>query len=91
MLGHKDILKMGNPILRKIAQPFTEDEIKSNETKILVERMWKIMEEAGGIGLAAPQIAISKIRESLVPLNGLKLLFKKIDSISLCCIVLILS
>ena len=35
MLGHKDILKMGNPILRKIAQPFTEDEIKSNETKIL--------------------------------------------------------
>ena len=60
MLGHKDILKMGNPILRQIAEPFSHEEIKSSETKSLIKRMWKIMDEAGGIGLAAPQIAVSK-------------------------------
>ena len=60
MLGHKDILKMGNPILRQIAEPFSHEEIKSSATKSLIKRMWKIMDEAGGIGLAAPQIAVSK-------------------------------
>ncbi len=38
MIGHKDILKMGNPILRKIAEPFTEEEIKSKETKSLIKK-----------------------------------------------------
>ena len=60
MLGHKDILKMGNPILRQVAEPFTHEEIKSSETQSLIKKMWKIMDEAGGIGLAAPQIAVSK-------------------------------
>jgi len=60
MLGHKEILKMGNPILRKIAEPFTDEEIKSKETKSLIKKMWQIMDEAGGIGLAAPQISVSK-------------------------------
>ena len=60
MLGHKNILKMGNPILRQIAEPFSHEEIKSSETQSLIKRMWKIMDEAGGIGLAAPQIAVSK-------------------------------
>jgi len=60
MLGHKDILKMGNPILRQVAEPFMLEEIKSSETQSLIKKMWKIMDEAGGIGLAAPQIAVSK-------------------------------
>ena len=47
MLGHKDILKMGNPILRQIAEPFTDDEIKSEETKSLIKKMWKIMGISG--------------------------------------------
>ena len=56
MLGHKNILKMGNPILRKIAAPFSDEEIKSTETKLLISKMWKVMDEAGGIGLAAEYI-----------------------------------
>ena len=60
MLGHKDILKMGNPILRQVAEPFTHEEIKSSETQSLIKKMWKIMDEAGGIGLAAPQIGIKQ-------------------------------
>ena len=50
------ILKMGNPILRKIAEPYTKTEILSEETKVLIKDMWETMENAGGIGLAAPQI-----------------------------------
>jgi peptide deformylase len=60
MLGHKEIIKMGNPILRKTAKPYTKEEILLPETRDLISRMWRVMDEAGGIGLAAPQIAISR-------------------------------
>ena len=56
MIGHKLILKMGNPILREVSSPFSKDEILSEPSKELVKKMWEVMEEAGGIGLAAPQI-----------------------------------
>lgn len=52
------IIKMGNPILREVAQELTKEEILSPEIKILISDMWETMEHAGGIGLAAPQIAI---------------------------------
>tara|TARA_B100000965_G_scaffold385444_1_gene386637 strand:- start:284 stop:811 length:528 start_codon:yes stop_codon:yes gene_type:complete len=51
---------MGNPLLRVEAKPFTLEEILSEETEILLRDMWDSLEEAGGIGLAAPQIGISK-------------------------------
>ena len=51
---------MGNPLLRLEAKPFTLEEILSEETEILLRDMWDSLEEAGGIGLAAPQIRISK-------------------------------
>ncbi len=60
MSHHKEILKMGNPVLRMVAEEFSKEEIKSVSTKSLIKKMWKIMDEAGGIGLAAPQIGISK-------------------------------
>jgi len=56
----KEILKMGNPLLREEAEDFTIEEIKSPETKLLLEDMWDSLEVAGGIGLAAPQIGILK-------------------------------
>ena len=56
---HK-ILKMGNPLLREQALPFEPEEITSDETNELVQSMWDTMEEYGGIGLAAPQIGVSK-------------------------------
>ena len=51
---------MGNPLLRKVAEEFTPEEIKSTETKILLEDMWDSLAAVGGIGLAAPQIGVSK-------------------------------
>ena len=51
---------MGNPLLREVAQDFSAEEIKSRDTKDLLADMWDSLEAAGGIGLAAPQIGISK-------------------------------
>ena len=59
-MSAKEILRMGNPLLRKEAEDFTIEEIKSPETKLLLEDMWDSLEVAGGIGLAAPQIGILK-------------------------------
>tara|TARA_Y100000994_G_C15641179_1_gene421362 strand:- start:112 stop:660 length:549 start_codon:yes stop_codon:yes gene_type:complete len=56
----KEILKMGNPILREVAEDFSVEEIKNSETQLLLEDMWHSLAAAGGIGLAAPQIGISK-------------------------------
>ena len=56
----KTILKMGNPILREVAEKFSKEEITSPDMKFLLEDMWDSLKEAGGIGLAAPQICISK-------------------------------
>ena len=59
-MAERKIIKMGNPLLRQSAIPLTEDEILSEETQDLIEEMREIMKEADGIGLAAPQIGISK-------------------------------
>ena len=56
----KEILKMGNPLLREVAEDFSVEEIKNSETQLLLEDMWHSLAAAGGIGLAAPQICISK-------------------------------
>jgi len=51
------IVKYGNPVLEKPAEPVTtfDDELKK-----LVEDMFESMYAAKGVGLAAPQIGISK-------------------------------
>ena len=59
MTAHK-ILKMGNPLLREQSILFEPDEITSVETQELITDMWETMDEFGGVGLAAPQIGVSK-------------------------------
>ena len=51
------IVKFGNPVLEKPAAPVTEFD---EELKNLVADMFESMYEAKGVGLAAPQIGISK-------------------------------
>jgi peptide deformylase len=51
------IVKFGNPVLEKPAEPVTEFD---DELKKLVEDMFESMYAARGVGLAAPQIGISK-------------------------------
>ena len=51
------IVKYGNPVLDKVAEPITEF---NEELEKLVADMWETMHAASGVGLAAPQIGISK-------------------------------
>jgi len=51
------IVKFGNPVLEKPAEPVT---VFDDELKKLVDDMFESMYEAHGVGLAAPQIGISK-------------------------------
>jgi peptide deformylase len=51
------IVKFGNPVLEKPAAPVT---VFDAELKKLVEDMFESMYAAHGVGLAAPQIGISK-------------------------------
>ncbi|GKS58216.1 peptide deformylase 2 [Nitrospira sp.] len=53
------IAKLGNPILRKIAAPVDPGEIKTAAFQQLIDDMFETMEEASGIGLAAPQVSRS--------------------------------
>ncbi len=54
------IIRMGHPTLRLIAEPYPVDKIGSPEFKVLVEDMRETLEDSGGIGLAAPQINVSR-------------------------------
>ena len=51
------IITAGNPILKMKAQPV---ETFDKSLKFLVNDMKKTLYEANGVGLAAPQIAVSK-------------------------------
>ena len=51
------IVKFGDPVLEKPAEPVTDFD---DELKKLVEDMFESMYAAHGVGLAAPQIGISK-------------------------------
>src|ERR1700746_54132 len=51
------IVKFGDPVLEKRAEPVT---VFDDELKKLVDDMFESMYAAHGVGLAAPQIGISK-------------------------------
>ena len=54
----KNILNMGNPMLRDKAREVDSKHINSLEMQNIVKDMVDTLEQAGGIGLAAPQIGI---------------------------------
>lgn len=56
----KKVLRMGNPLLRLEAKELSKEEILSNETSELIQDMIDTMKHEGGIGIAAPQIGVSK-------------------------------
>ena len=55
-----EIAKLGNPTLRKKAEPVPQDEIRTQAFQQLIDDMLETMVEAEGIGLAAPQVSRSQ-------------------------------
>lgn len=56
----KEIIKMGHPTLKKVADLITQEEFNSKELKDLINDLYETMKIEKGIGIAAPQINISK-------------------------------
>ena len=54
----REILKMGDERLLRIAPPVPEHLIGSSELQHLIDDMFETMHHVGGVGLAAPQIGI---------------------------------
>lgn len=56
----KKIVQNGDPVLREIARPVTQEEIGSEKlAKIVKEMSEALAESADGVAIAAPQLAIS--------------------------------
>ena len=64
------ICRMGNPILRKVAEDVKVSDIKSEYFYQLVDDLRDSMKHYGGIGIAAPQIGVS-LKVCVIELAGL--------------------
>lgn len=54
----REILKMGDERLLRIAQPVPSELLGSEELQRLIDDMFETMHHVGGVGLAAPQIGV---------------------------------
>lgn len=60
-MAELEIARLGNPILRRIAQPVNLNELNDpqGEVQVLIDDMVETMKKNGGVGLAAPQASRS--------------------------------
>lgn len=65
----RQILNMGNPVLRQVARPLASAELESPGFALLLRDMVDTLHEYGGIGLAAPQVGES-IRLAIIEIPG---------------------
>lgn len=54
----REILRMGDPRLLRVAPPVPAGMVGSAELEALIADMFDTMHDAGGVGLAAPQIGV---------------------------------
>ena len=54
----RSIIAYGNPVLKKKAEKINLSQ--TNELKLLIRDLWDTMYNAKGVGIAAPQIGVSK-------------------------------
>lgn len=52
----REILHVGNPLLREVSRPVTRDELASPEVQQLIDDLVDTMHAANGAGIAAPQV-----------------------------------
>lgn len=62
------VARLGHPVLRKVAEPVKEKEIKTPEFQQFLDDMIETMHEYEGIGLAAPQVHRS-VRVSVIEVH----------------------
>ena len=65
----RQILRMGHPNLRRVAQPVYITHIDSPDMQLLIRDMVDTLADSGGIGLAAPQID-EDLRVAIIEIPG---------------------
>ena len=65
----REIIRMGHPLLRRRARPLAPQELGSEPIRDLLADMVETLHQAGGIGLAAPQVGES-IRLAIIEIPG---------------------
>jgi len=65
----REIIRMGHPTLRQVARPVEIRELSSSDVRQLVDDMVSTMHQAGGVGLAAPQVNES-LRLAIIEVPG---------------------
>lgn len=58
--GPLEIIKIGHPTLTMVAEEIPLAQIKTESVQELIDDMIETMKRAGGVGLAAPQVNVSK-------------------------------
>lgn len=59
-MARRNVIRMGHPTLKKVAELVTQADLSSEWFKELLVDMHDTMKIEGGIGIAAPQIDVSK-------------------------------
>lgn len=54
----RDVLQIGHPVLRQVAEPIEPAAITSRDIQVLIDDLIDTMHHANGAGLAAPQIGV---------------------------------
>jgi peptide deformylase len=54
------VARLGHPVLRRVADPVSVRDISRAETQRLIDDMVETMHEYEGVGLAAPQVHVSR-------------------------------
>jgi len=54
------ITRLGHPNIRQGAEPVSSEELRSREIQRLIDDMVETMRDAHGVGIAAPQVHVSK-------------------------------
>jgi peptide deformylase len=63
------ITTIGDPVLRRVAAPVDPEELRTGAIQQLIDELIETRREAGGAGLAAPQVGVSK-RIAVVEVDG---------------------
>ena len=54
------IIRLGHPSIRREAEPVSSEELHSREIQRLIDDMVETMRDAHGVGIATPQVHVSK-------------------------------
>ncbi|MEJ8567128.1 peptide deformylase [Elongatibacter sediminis] len=68
-MATREILRMGHPVLRRVARPLEAAELEQDWLRELVDDMVDTLHQSGGIGLAAPQVGVS-VRLAIIEISG---------------------